>query len=209
MFEGLTAFHFVIVIASILIGMGVHEAMHSFVAYWLGDNTAKDEGRLTINPLKHIDPLTTIALPVIMIILGLPPLLAAKPVPFDPRNVRFNEYGAALIALAGPVSNFLLAAAAALGIRFFGADMSGELIQAFVLFIGINLSLFVFNLLPLPPLDGSRVLYAFAPQPLQRVMERIESFGLFAVLALVLLLFPIIGPYYSNIVQAVFDFLVN
>ena len=86
--------------------------------------------------------------------------------------------------------------------------MSVEVGNAVVLFIAINLSLFLFNMLPLPPLDGSRVLYAFAPRPLQQLMETIESFGIFVILAFVLLLFPIIGPYYSNILQDLFNFLV-
>lgn len=208
MFEGLSLFHIGVVIASILIGMSVHEAMHSFVAYWLGDDTAKDEGRLSFNPLRHIDPITTIGLPLVMVLFGLPPILAAKPVPFDPRNVRWGEYGSALIAIAGPISNFILAAIAALLFRTFGADLSYDMAYAMFLFIIINISLFLFNMLPVPPLDGSRLLYAFAPEPLQRVMRTIEAFGLFAILAFVLLLMPIIGPYYSDILQSVYNFLM-
>ena len=92
----------IIVIASIIISMVIHEAMHGYVAYALGDNTAKEAGRLTLNPLKHIDIYTTILLPIVMILIFHVPFLAAKPVPFNPNRVKFREYGAALVGLAGP-----------------------------------------------------------------------------------------------------------
>lgn len=209
MFADLSVFQIVVVIVSILVSMSFHEAMHSFMAYWLGDSTAKDEGRLSVNPLKHIDLATTVILPVVMILFGLPPLLAARPVPFNPRNVRYGEYGAALVALAGPATNFILAAIAAVVLRSFGDGFSLEVIQAIVLFISVNLGFFIFNILPIPPLDGSRILYAFAPRPLQRVMETIESFGFFAILAFVLILFPIISPYYVHILQSLFNLLLG
>jgi Zn-dependent protease len=128
------------------------------------------------------------------------PILAAKPVPFDPTRVKFDEFGAALIALAGPVSNLVLAAVGALLIRFIGF---GETVtQALLIFTALNIGLFVFNMLPIPPLDGSRVLYAVAPEPLQRVMAQLETFGLFVVFGLVLLV-PAFGALLVDINQSI------
>lgn len=181
--------------------------MHSYAAYWLGDRTAKDEGRLTLNPLAHIDVVTTIILPVVMVLMHMPPILAAKPVPFDPRSVRFGDYGAALVALAGPFTNLVLAGAGALAFRMFGAG--GELTgHIFLVFTAVNISFFVFNMIPIPPLDGSRLLYAFAPEPLRRVMRTIESFGFFAILAFFLLLFPLIRDTVVTINVSLLQFLL-
>ena len=99
----------IIVVIIILISMTIHEAMHGFMAYFLGDNTAKIEGRLTLNPIKHIDPFLTIILPVLLAIVGAPIFGGAKPVPFNPHQVRYGEWGAALVAVAGPLTNLLLA----------------------------------------------------------------------------------------------------
>src|SRR6478735_2020443 len=98
-----------IVIIVILISMTLHEAMHGFVAYWLGDDTADREGRLTLNPVKHIDPFLTVLLPVILAIAGAPIFGGAKPVPFNPDRLRYDEWGAALVAIAGPLTNLVIA----------------------------------------------------------------------------------------------------
>src|SRR5690606_15840461 len=97
------------ILPALFLAMAFHEAMHAFAAHWLGDTTASDEGRITLNPLAHIDPVMTIALPVVLLLFGLPPILAAKPVPFNPARVRYDEFGAALIGIAGPLTNLLLA----------------------------------------------------------------------------------------------------
>lgn len=181
-------------IISLLLAMSFHEATHAFVAHWLGDTTARDEGRLTLNPLKHIDLMTTILLPTVLILVGLPPILAAKPVPFNPNRVRFDEFGAALIGIAGPISNLLLAFAVGSFIRFGDVSLTGTMGEFIYVFISVNIGLFLFNMLPIPPLDGSRLLYAVAPEPVQRVMYRIESAGIFVVLMLLLLLLPLLRP---------------
>ncbi|HMH30899.1 MAG TPA: site-2 protease family protein, partial [Methylomirabilota bacterium] len=113
MLTDLSPLNLLVVLVSLVVGLTVHEAMHGFVAHWLGDDTAHREGRLTLNPLAHIDVLTTILLPMVMIILHAPPILAAKPVPFNPDRLKFDEWGAALVGLAGPLTNLALAALAA------------------------------------------------------------------------------------------------
>lgn len=174
-----------ILIVSILVGLVIHEFMHAYVGHVLGDTTASDEGRLSLNPLSHIDPLMTIALPIITIVLFQVPILAAKPVPFNPERVKYEEFGAALIAAAGPLSNLVLAILSALLLNVLAAG--SFIAEALTVFMILNVALFVFNLLPLPPLDGSRVLYAFAPEPVQRVMEQLEPIGLFIIFGLVLM----------------------
>src|SRR3546814_47781 len=109
MLSGITGIELAIVFVCIVLSMSIHEAMHAFVGHALGDTTAHDEGRLTLNPLKHIDLLTTILLPLLLLAIGAMPFFAAKPVPFNPMRVKYDEWGAAMIALAGPFTNLLLA----------------------------------------------------------------------------------------------------
>lgn len=206
MLSNLSPIDIVIVLVSLLISIGVHEAVHAFVAHRLGDTTAAEEGRLSLNPLKHIDLYTTILLPAILMILRLPPIFIAKPVPFDPSRVRHGEYGVAMIAVAGPVSNFLLAAIAAFILKVGHFSLDGA--HIILLFMMVNVGLFVFNMLPLPPLDGSRLVYAFAPEPIQKVMYQIESMGFIVLIVVLLLLAPILSPFLGNINQAVLTFLL-
>lgn len=175
----------IIVVIIILISMTIHEAMHGFMAYFLGDNTAKIEGRLTLNPIKHIDPFLTIILPVLLAIVGAPIFGGAKPVPFNPHQVRYGEWGAALVAVAGPLTNLLLAFVC-FGISTF-IDTSSLASGVLVLATIVNLGFFAFNILPIPPLDGSRLLYALAPDFLRRLLEALEQAGLVIVFALVLI----------------------
>lgn len=175
----------IIVIVVLLVSMTVHEAMHALVGLKLGDDTAAEQGRVSLNPLKHIDPFMTVLLPAITLFLFSAPILAAKPVPFNPDRVKFDEFGAAMIAFAGPLSNLLLAIVGSLVFKTFTGTALTD--QFFSIFISLNVSLFVFNLIPIPPLDGSRVLYAFAPDPLRRIMAQIEPVGLFVIFGLILL----------------------
>ena len=172
------------IIITLLISMTVHEFMHGFVGYKLGDITARRDGRLSLNPLKHIDPVMTVILPIITLIIFKVPILAAKPVPFDPRNVKYGEFGVAMLAAAGPLSNLVLAFIAAVVLQHVNVGLF--MANFLELFVFYNVIMFVFNLIPIPPLDGSRILYAFSPEALQEVMQRIEPMGMFIVIALVL-----------------------
>lgn len=187
-----------IILGVILVSMTLHEAMHAFMGYFLGDDTAKAQGRLTLNPLKHIDPFMTILLPVMLAFMGGPIFGGAKPVPFNPHRVRYGEWGAALVALAGPLTNLIIAFVVfGIGVvsgvitdQGIQTTLAGSIVRAAVF---VNLGFFVFNMLPIPPLDGSRVLYALAPESVQRFMEQVERYGIIIVFALIILLSPVLG----------------
>jgi Zn-dependent protease len=208
MFSDLSGGDLGIIFGAIILSMAIHEAMHAFMSHWLGDTTAKDMGRLTLNPFKHIDILTTVLLPMGLILLGLQPFFIAKPVPFNPDRVRHEEFGAALIGIVGPFTNLALAAVAAVIVRLSGIAVGTEVFHIFSIFIQINLAFFVFNMIPFPPLDGSRLLYAFAPEPVQRIMYQIESGGLMSILIFMFLLYPTIGPLIVRIINSLYLFLL-
>ncbi len=178
-----------IVFVIVLVSMILHEMAHAYVAYWLGDTTAKDEGRLSPNPFVHIDPWMSIVVPMLLFISGGPVFGGAKPVPIDKRNLKGGPWGMALVAVAGPAMNFILAFIAFLVGHFTGAFyVNGSDFMASVLLqiVMTNLGFMVFNLIPIPPLDGSRILYAIAPDGIRDFMERMEySTGLIVVFVMV------------------------
>ena len=199
----------VTVLGVILVSMTLHEAMHGFMAYYLGDDTAKLQGRLTLNPLKHIDPFLTILLPILLAISGAPIFGGAKPVPFNPARVRYGEWGAALVAVVGPLINLLLAfiifgVGVISGVITQGglveASSMGQIIQTGIL---VNLGFFIFNMLPIPPLDGSRVLYAIAPDFVRTGMQAIERIGLIVIFAIVLLGSSMLGVFLTRAMVAI------
>lgn len=204
----LIVFQLVILLFSIMI----HEISHGAVALYLGDDTAKRLGRLTLNPVKHIDPFGSVILPLILAIplfFGMPSVIVgwAKPVPYNPFNLKNPKKGAALIGAAGPLSNILLAIVFTLALHLpvsFG--IGGQtLILAFSLIILLNLLLAVFNLLPIPPLDGSKLLFALLPESWTGVQRALEINGLF-----LLLLFIIFGlPLLRLVVFVVFGLLLG
>lgn len=195
--------YLVTIVGIILVSMTLHEAMHAFMSYWLGDDTAKAQGRLTLNPIKHIDPFLTILLPLMLAIVGGPIFGGAKPVPFNPQRVRFDEWGAALVAVAGPLTNFLIAFILFGSLVVFGLSPSQGVGQVLMLAVTVNLGFFVFNMLPIPPLDGSRVLYALAPDFVRRGMEWVEQFGIFLVFILVLAGGSLIGKVMIGGIQSI------
>ncbi len=194
--------YLVLVLAVILISTVLHELMHAVTAYWLGDPTAKEHGRISLNPLKHIDPVLSIALPMILAITSmvtgaaLPIFGGAKPVPFRPDRVKWGEFGAALVGVIGPLTNLVLAFIF-YAIFAMTQPTGGILLQFLALGVQINLGFFIFNMIPIPPLDGSRVLYALAPDSIRRGMEAMERFGLVVVFAVVLLFNQPLGQFMS------------
>lgn len=171
---------------SILLGLTLHELAHGLVAYWLGDPTAKSQGRLTLNPLKHLDLLGTIMLFVVQ--FGW-----AKPVPVDTRYLKNPKKDMMYIALAGPLTNLVLAFLFAQVLKFTSSVQVEQNLIVNILYqvsywgLIINVSLAVFNLLPIPPLDGSRVLFAFIPKRYDVYLHSLEKFGGIALLGLLLL----------------------
>ena len=208
MINSIDSLSVITIIATLIISITIHEAVHAYVGYFLGDDTAKLHGRVTLNPFKHIDLFSTIILPVITFLIFKVPLLAAKPVPFNPNRVRFGEFGSAMIAVAGPVSNLLLAGFAGVILSIFKGALAVDLIQILVLFMIVNIGLFVFNMIPIPPLDGSRLLYAFAPETIQKFMASLENFGVFLIFTLIIIA-PEAFNFISNLNNAIFNFLIN
>lgn len=192
----------VIILGVVLFSMVLHELAHGLVAYWLGDDTAKEDGRLTLNPFKHLDPVLSFLIPVLMYISGGPIFGGAKPVPVDSRNLKHGVWGMALVAIAGPLTNILLALIGFLiGYWTGGIDMvNGALYYTngfwgmlVVQWVMVNLGFGIFNLIPIPPLDGSRVLYAIAPDGVRNIMEGMEKWGIVLVMLLVILAPNVIG----------------
>ncbi len=209
MIGSIDALTLLILFGCIIVSMTLHEAMHAFTGLWLGDDTAHREGRITLNPLRHIDPFMTVIVPMLLVVVGLPPFFAAKPVPFNPDRVRYGDFGAALVGVVGPLTNLLLAFAAAglisvLG--FFSAPLVTDILSIFVF---VNVAFFVFNMIPFPPLDGSRLLYALAPQALRRLMETIESLGFGGIVLFMLLFFPVLAPLVRTLTSELVKFLLG
>ncbi|HVQ43574.1 MAG TPA: site-2 protease family protein [Candidatus Saccharimonadia bacterium] len=194
-------------VVALVLALTLHEFAHALMGHYLGDTTAKDKGRLTLNPLAHIDPFATLALPLFLIVVGSPVVFgAAKPVPFNPWAVRWGRWGAALVALAGPFTNLLLACFFALCAQLLPFSSVGA--TFFAALIIVNVGLFVFNMIPFPPLDGSRLLYAVAPPGLREVMDRIEQSGFVVLLAVMLLGYQFIAPWVAQATIAIVRLLV-
>jgi Zn-dependent protease len=186
----------IVVAIMLLVGFPVHEFAHALAAYRLGDSTARFMGRLTLNPIVHFDPLGGILLAVTLISGSGFAFGWAKPTPINPNNLEGGRRGEAIVAAAGPLSNLVLAVAAALPLRFILANPSLAeqipfiAIYILLIFVNINIVLMVFNLFPIPPLDGSKVLFAFLPpQVAWRWRPVLEQYG-FILLLIVFFLPP-------------------
>jgi len=174
----------------------IHEISHGYVAYMLGDPTAKLAGRLTLNPVSHIDPLGSIIVPTLMalvpggIIFGW-----AKPVPYNPYNLRNQKWGTALVASAGAISNLFIALIFGMLIRYAEVlSLSGPFLQISGMIVILNIVLAVFNLIPIPPLDGSKVLFSVLPVRFHYIQEFLEKYWIFLIFFLIFFAGDIIFP---------------
>ena len=184
-------FSIIILIFSVII----HEVSHGYSAYLQGDNTAKYAGRLTLNPLKHLEWFGSFILPVISFFLGGFIIGWAKPVPFNPYNLRNQRWGEALVAIAGPASNICLALFFGLLLRFGVWTMLGAgFVYVATAIVFINLVLATFNIIPIPPLDGSKILFSFFPYSMQGVRTFMERYSIFILLFFIFFLWQFILP---------------
>jgi Zn-dependent protease len=189
---------FLLLAPCVLVSLALHELAHAYTAWKLGDPTAKDEGRLTFNPLKHLDPLGTLMFAITALAANTP-FGWAKPVPVQPRFFRRPKEGMALVAAAGPITNFVLALIAFVILRH--TDISGLARDvAFYAYL-VNVVLGVFNLIPIPPLDGSRIVGIFMNDATYRQWARLDAYGMVAVLAL----FIIFRDQFSELLGSAFD----
>lgn len=202
----MTDLNIIFQIAILLFSVVIHEVSHGAVAYWLGDPTAKYAGRLTLNPIPHLDPVGSILVPFIMSLSGIGIVGWAKPVPYNPYNLRNQRYGPGLVAIAGPVSNLAIAIFFSIFIKIlYSAGFIDPIFINFLMYIiFINVLLAVFNLVPIPPLDGSKVLFAFLPDSMYEFKAKLEQYSVFLLLIFIFFLFPLITP----IVYWIFNFLV-
>lgn len=185
----------------------IHEVSHGYAALALGDSTAKYQGRLTLNPFSHLDFIGSFLVPLIGYFAGGFIIGWAKPVPFNPYNLRNQKWGEALVAVAGPLSNIILAVIFGIFIRFaYGqAFMTPAFLSLAGFVVFINITLAIFNLVPIPPLDGSKILFALLPYKWQGVRESFEKHGLILVFIFVFFLWQAISP----IINFLFSFLVG
>jgi len=186
-------------LAVLVMSVVIHEFAHGWMAYQLGDSTAKYSGRLTLNPIRHLDLWGSFLVPLMMFIFsgGQAIFGWAKPVPFNPYNLRDQKYGSAKVAFAGPAANLLVALVFGLALRFMiplGIPILVDLVQIFSLIVILNILLAIFNLIPLPPLDGSKILFTFLPRSLDKVRMFLEQYGMFLLLFFIFFAFQFVFP---------------
>jgi len=194
-------------LAILLMSVVIHEFAHGWMAFRLGDTTAKNYGRLTLNPIKHLDLWGSLVVPfMIFVFSGGSAIFGwAKPVPFNPNNLRDQKYGIAKVAIAGPSANLLIALIFGLILRFNQSELfiSSGMAQIFSLTIFLNILLAVFNLIPLPPLDGSKILFTFLPDSLRDVRIFLEQYGMFVLLFFIFFAFEWVLPIIRLIYQLI------
>ena len=196
---------FALIVVIILFSVILHEVMHGVMALRFGDRTAQLAGRLTLNPLPHIDPIGTVLLPLLLVITGSPVIFGwAKPVPVNPYNFRDLRKGEFFVSIAGVLANLGLAFLAAALFHLTGPFSNSLLRNALAFAVDINLILAVFNLLPIPPLDGSKILLSFLPPRYVRSYQQLERYGI--LILLFLLLVPFGG---STIIGFILSFVLR
>lgn len=202
-------------IIPVLFAITLHEAAHGWVAYKLGDPTAKNLGRISINPLKHIDPMGTIVVPIFLATLSGFVMGWAKPVPVEPRYFKSPLLDMALVAVAGPASNFIMACFWAMFLVIVGGMLNPSATLSFLADVGqkgiyINIILMVLNLLPIPPLDGGRVVAGILPPALAFPFMKLERFGMIIVLGLLVtgilgqIMWPVV-VHFVNLIGTIFE----
>ena len=172
-----------------------HEVSHGYMAQYLGDPTARLAGRLTLNPLKHLDPIGSVLIPFVTALMPGGFVFGwAKPVPYNPYNLRDQKWGDAKVALAGPLTNLSIAVVFAMLLRFGGASLSGDMQSMMQLIVLINIVLTVFNLVPIPPLDGSKVLFNALPLRYRYVEDYFQRYALVFILIFAFFLWQFFLP---------------
>jgi Zn-dependent protease len=183
-------------IAILIMSVVVHEVSHGFAARFYGDNTAEYEGRLTLNPLKHLDPFGSVILPLLLYMTSSGSFVFgwAKPVPYNPHNLKPGRWPEAFVALAGPLANIIIAFFFGMLIRFGGGSFTTEFLHITAVIVLINLLLAVFNLMPFPPLDGSKLLYAIFPEKLYEMRRFFDQFGLILTIIFIFFIWDYVAP---------------
>lgn len=209
---------FIFIILILILSVVIHEVSHGYVAQMLGDPTARLAGRLTLNPLKHLDPLGSIIIPAILVLTNANILFGwAKPVPYNPYNLRNQRWGEALVAGAGPLTNLFIAIVFGLfirfGILFDVISIAGPFVELASAVVYINILLALFNLIPVPPLDGSKVLASVLPYRAHRkymdFQELMMRYGMFAMFAFFLLFIYFLWPIFQTIILFLFSLITG
>lgn len=194
----------------LLFSIVIHEVSHGTIANYLGDNTAKYAGRLTLNPLKHLDPIGSVIVPIFLILTTGRGIGWAKPVPINPHNFRDKKYGSLKVALAGPGANLIIALIFGFLLRLslFLGFTPEPIYFTFSFIVLINLLLAVFNLIPIPPLDGSHILFSFLPYSMEKMKIFLSQFGIF-ILIFLIFFFPWFFPFLFSIINWIFVLIVG
>ena len=206
--ENIFLFQIIILILSVVI----HEVAHGYAALWMGDVTAKYAGRLTMNPVKHLDPIGSIFIPAIMVIFQAPFLIGwAKPVPYNPYNLKNLRWGEVVIAAAGPLSNILIAILTAIFVRvsfLLNLELSSMFLNLAFIVILINLFLAFFNLIPVPPLDGSKILFNLFPRSLITVRRFLETYRFFIIFIFLIFLLDLFAALITKLAVLLFPYIL-